>query len=76
MLHIPESENLKTWCAKDILKREVTPALGCTDPIAIALSAAAAARLLPPGTIDSISVRVDPNIFKNGFPFPSPARPD
>jgi L-cysteine desulfidase len=72
MLHISESDNLKAYGAKDILKREVTPALGCTDPIAIALSAAAATRLVFPETVESISVHVDPNIFKNGFSVPIP----
>ncbi len=72
MLHVFESDNLKTYSAKDILQREVTPALGCTDPIAIALSTAAAARLVLPETVESISVHVDPNIFKNGFSVPIP----
>lgn len=52
---------------KDILEIEVTPALGCTEPVAIALATAAAASLLPERTIDHISVWVDPNIYKNGM---------
>jgi L-cysteine desulfidase len=46
---------------------EVAPALGCTEPAAISLGAAAAASLLPERTIDSIEVWVDPNIYKNGL---------
>lgn len=46
---------------------EVAPALGCTEPVAIALGAAAAATLLPEKTIDSIEIWVDPNIYKNGL---------
>lgn len=55
------------FTAKDILKMEVTLALGCTEPVAIGLGAAAAASLLPQKTIDSIEVWVDPNIYKNGL---------
>ena len=56
-----------SYTVKDILKIEVAPALGCTEPVAIALGAAAAATLLPDKTIDSIEVWVDPNIYKNGL---------
>lgn len=55
------------FTVKDILQMEVTPALGCTEPVAIALGAAAAASLLPEKTIDHIEVWVDPNIYKNGM---------
>ena len=56
-----------TFTAKDILKVEVAPALGCTEPAAIALGAAAAASLLDDGEITQIEVWVDPNIYKNGI---------
>lgn len=56
-----------TYSAKDILEMEVAPALGCTEPVAIALGAAAAASILPQRAIDSIEVWVDPNIYKNGL---------
>ena len=52
---------------KDFLRLEVTPALGCTEPVAVALGAAAAASLLPREDISSIEVWTDPNIFKNGL---------
>jgi L-cysteine desulfidase len=53
---------------KDVLSLEVAPALGCTEPTAVALGAAAAASLLPDGTgPDFLEVWVDPNIFKNGL---------
>ena len=45
---------------------EVAPALGCTEPVAIALGAAAAAALLK-DTVTRIDVAVDPNIYKNGL---------
>lgn len=47
-----------------ILKEELIPAVGCTEPIAIALSAAKATEIL--GCIpDKITVRVSGNIVKN-----------
>ena len=55
------------YTVKDILKMEVAPALGCTEPVAIALGAASARALLPDKTIGSIEVSVDPNIYKNGL---------
>ncbi|MFH1135337.1 MAG: L-serine ammonia-lyase, iron-sulfur-dependent, subunit alpha [Pseudomonadota bacterium] len=51
--------------AKDIFRSEVRPALGCTEPAAVALAAAAAASALPPGPLEKITVRLDPNVFKN-----------
>ncbi len=56
-----------TFTVKDILRIEVVPALGCTEPVAIALGAAAAVSLLPDKKIDSIEIWVDPNIYKNGL---------
>ncbi len=55
------------FAIKDVLRLEVAPALGCTEPVAIALGAAAAASLLPGKEPDSIEVWVDPNIYKNGM---------
>jgi L-cysteine desulfidase len=52
---------------KDILAVEVAPALGCTEPVAIALCSAAAASVLPDRDISSIEIWVDPNIYKNGI---------
>ena len=57
----------KPFTVKDILQMEVMPALGCTEPVAIALGAAAAASILPEGSIDRIDLVVDPNIYKNGM---------
>jgi L-cysteine desulfidase len=55
------------FTVKDILEMEVTLALGCTEPVAIALGAAAAATLLPEKEIDSIEIWIDPNIYKNAM---------
>ena len=56
-----------TYGIKDILNMEVAPALGCTEPVAIALGAAAAATMLPGKSIETIEIWVDPNIYKNGL---------
>lgn len=50
------------------LKKEVVPATGCTEPVAIALSAAHAASLLTADSqIKKIVVRVSTNILKNAI---------
>ncbi len=56
-----------SFTVKDVLKIQVAPALGCTEPVAIALGAAAAASILQSKEIDAIEIWVDPNIYKNGL---------
>jgi L-cysteine desulfidase len=56
-----------TFTVKDILSIEVAPALGCTEPGAIALGAAVAASKLPKREIESLEIWVDPNIYKNAI---------
>jgi Uncharacterized conserved protein len=57
------------FTVKDVLRLQVAPALGCTEPVAVALASAAAASLLPggPGSARSVEVWVDPNVYKNGL---------
>lgn len=50
----------------NILRREVVPALGCTEPVAVALASALAARDLGCDP-ERIEVRVSGNLFKNGM---------
>lgn len=50
----------------NILKEEVKPALGCTEPGAVAL-ACAKARELAGETLKECKVFVSPNIYKNGM---------
>ena len=50
----------------DILKDQVTPALGCTEPIAVALAVAKAKEILDE-PIERIEIKVDRNIFKNAL---------
>jgi L-cysteine desulfidase len=54
-----------------ILEEEVTLALGCTEPAAIALSAALAAKAAR-GYVRSVEVILDPNTFKNTSAVPIP----
>ncbi len=61
---------------KDIIQMEVAPALGCTEPSAVALSSAAATTLLDGKEFDSIEVWVDPNIYKNGVAVSIPGAGD
>ncbi len=61
------TKNAPDWDAFiDIINREVVPALGCTEPVAIAYAAAYAASLLD-GPIVSVEARVSPNLLKNGM---------
>jgi L-cysteine desulfidase len=50
----------------EILKKEVVPALGCTEPIAVALAAAKCKETLEE-EIGELKVFVSPNLFKNGM---------
>ncbi|MGE5455477.1 MAG: serine dehydratase subunit alpha family protein [Methylocystaceae bacterium] len=52
---------------KEVLRLQVAPALGCTEPAAVALCAAAAASLLDHRDFTSIEAWVSPNIYKNGM---------
>lgn len=49
-----------------ILRHEVVPALGCTEPVAIALAAARAAEVLG-APVERICVAVSGNLLKNGM---------
>lgn len=55
-----------SFCVKDILRLQVAPALGCTEPVAVALAAASASAILP-GRPERLDLWVDPNIYKNGL---------
>ncbi len=52
--------------AVQILKNQVTPALGCTEPGAVALAVARAKELLGERAIQ-VCIQVDKNVLKNGM---------
>jgi len=52
---------------KEFLAKEVVPALGCTEPGAVALATARARAELGVEQVERISVRVSDSIYKNGM---------
>lgn len=51
----------------ELLKREVKPAMGCTEPVAVTLAVAKARVIGGHDLIESVHVMVSPNIYKNGL---------
>lgn len=49
-----------------ILNNDVKPAVGCTEPVAIALACAAAKSVIK-GEVDKVVVSLSPNVYKNGM---------
>lgn len=50
-----------------LLSREVKPALGCTEPIAVAIAVARAADVWPELKVERVNVQVSANILKNAM---------
>lgn len=48
------------------VQEEVKPALGCTEPVSLALAAAVAAAELD-GEVERVDAWVSPNLMKNGL---------
>jgi L-cysteine desulfidase len=51
---------------KEVMKSEVFPALGCTEPIAVAYAAGIAAKEIQ-GELKELNIVVDPGVYKNGL---------
>lgn len=51
----------------EILKNEVRPAMGCTEPVAVVLAVAKARGILKEEYVDTVDVKVSPNFYKNGL---------
>ena len=52
---------------KEVFTHEVFPALGCTEPTAVAYAASAAGEMLHGHRIQDICITVDPGVYKNGL---------
>ena len=50
----------------NILKAEVKPALGCTEPVAVALACAKAKELLGEDVVSN-KILLSPNVYKNAI---------
>ena len=50
----------------DLINREVVPAMGCTEPVAVSLCTARAAEILG-STPENIRVLLSPNVLKNAM---------
>jgi len=57
----------RMFTLKQFLKEEVKPALGCTEPGAVALSVARACEELAARDVESVQVTVSASIYKNGM---------
>lgn len=57
---------MKNMLLTDILKNQVTPALGCTEPGAVAYAVARAKEILG-SEVKKVNLEVDKNILKNGY---------
>ena len=62
----PACGDLSLNILREVLKHDVFPALGCTEPIAVAYTASVAAKEVG-GKLVEIQIVLDPGVYKNGF---------
>lgn len=61
-------DNKKSQYLIEVMKKEIIPALGCTEPVSVALAVAKAKSLLEPmKEPESIEIFVSRNVLKNGM---------
>ena len=58
---------MKTTLLKEVLKHQVYPALGCTEPVSVALAAANASSIIKNENIKKANLFLDGATFKNGL---------
>ena len=58
---------MKINLLKEVLKHQVYPALGCTEPVSVALAAATAAEVLKKENVNKALLFLDGATFKNGL---------
>lgn len=58
---------MKNTLLKEVLKHQVYPALGCTEPVSVALAAACASSVLKKEKIKKAVLSLDGATFKNGL---------
>ncbi|MDK9710530.1 serine dehydratase subunit alpha family protein [Acidaminobacter sp.] len=61
----PVNQETNHWII-ELLREEVKPAAGCTEPVAVALAAAKVSEVLN-NSMSELVIGVSPNIYKNGF---------
>ena len=60
-------KTMRMYSIKEILRKLVVPALGCTEVVSIALASAYCSSLINRNSIDFIELWLSPDVFRNAF---------